>query len=450
MALTPGQLLGDKYRLSHALGEGGMGAVWAADDVHLGRSVAIKVLGPGVDEAVAHRRFLREARLAAQLRGPHVAQVFDVGLHEGQAFIVMEHLEGEDLERRLARGRLAPSAVATWMDGACAALAEAHQRGIVHRDIKPANLFFARAGGRETLKVLDFGIAMRREGSGRLTTEGTIIGTPLYMSPEQSQGLEVDHRSDLWSLAVVAYESLTGTQPFLGKTDWEALAAIAKRPVPDPSTLVPTLPSSLDELFRHALRREPAQRFQSAELFGRAFAAAARGEYPPPDVTADTTPMAIGPASTARRAITDVVAIDEGRPTRALPLRPLALVAGLGAVAALAYVAAPLGDERALLVSTRLVDNIELEREPRSAPPPAGPSASSAAPVAPSMVAPDPSRAPAPRAREATAPKLEAPRAAPSPAAPSPAAPSAAAPSTTAPSTTAPSPPPRPKNEFGI
>ncbi len=337
MGLEAGQLLAGKYRLLQLLGEGGMGCVWAAEDTQLGREVAVKVLSSGAREAVAQKRFMREARTAAQLHSPNVAQVFDFGVHLAHPFIVMERLHGEDLEQRGARGRLDSGAVAALMRGAGAALTEAHDNDIIHRDIKPANLFFAQVAGQEVVKVLDFGIAARGRDSGRLTAEGSIIGTPLYMSPEQSQGQPVDRRSDLWSLAVVAYEALTGEHPFVAGTDWESLAAIAKRPVKPPTTIVDGLPPTLDDFFQKALRRAPAERFQSADHLARAFSAAARGEALLAEGGA-TLPMA--PLHTTEnqalhkpRVDTDIVAVKGGRATTtvgrgsALALSALVLVA---------------------------------------------------------------------------------------------------------------------------
>jgi hypothetical protein len=313
MAAAAGDLLGSKYRLVQRIGAGGMGQVWLADHEALDREVAVKLIAPAEPSPVALRRFEREARLAGRLRSPHVAQLYDFGLHDGQPYLVMERLEGEDLHRRLERGPLSLEEVARLVDGVAMALAEAHEHGIIHRDIKPANVFFTRAGAREVVKVLDFGIAVSAGTAAALTGEGAIIGTPQYMSPEQSQGQPVDARSDLWSLAVVAYEALTGVQPFEGGNDWEALAAIAKRPVPPPSTLVAGLPEAVDEFFRRALRRQPSRRFPTALTFTTCFAAAARGDRLERVEASDTAPMQwpgdSGEGKPARD--TDVVAIAE-------------------------------------------------------------------------------------------------------------------------------------------
>jgi serine/threonine protein kinase len=387
MKLEAGQLLGGKFRLTFPLGAGGMGCVWAADDMQLGREVAVKLLTGSRDPAM-QKRFMREARTAAQLRSPHVAQVFDFGIDDAQPFIVMERLEGEDLEQRLGRGRLDAEAVATLIDGAGAALSEAHASGIVHRDIKPANLFFAKVGGREIVKVLDFGIATRRLNSGPLTAEGSIIGTPLYMSPEQSQGQPVDHRSDLWSLAVVAYEALTGEHPFAGNTDWESLAAIAKRPIKPPSELVGDLAPTVDEFFQKALRRTTAERFPTADRLATAFVGAVRGESVPDEdiATKDTVPSQFPPPEIVERAQsnTDVVAVGGERVTKPVSRASLAVVVVVLALAGVSWfgVSVSAGEaaqattgllpDRSVLIETAAVELANSTEPTEAAPVPSG------------------------------------------------------------------------------
>lgn len=307
-----------------------MGHVWMAEDLELERRVAIKMLA-SVDEPSARRRFVREAKVVASFRSTHCAQVFELGWEDDQPFIAMELLEGLDLEKKMTAGWLAPEAVMAVVDGCCAALEEAHHAGVVHRDIKPANIFLARIGEREVIKLLDFGIALRRSGTASLTGEGAIIGTPSYMSPEQSQGLKVDDRTDLWSLAVVAYEALTGQHPFDAPTDWETLAAIVKRPVPAPSSLRPGLAPSIDEFFLRALRRDPDRRFADAASFRAAFADAVAGRAPAAEAAPTTRITPVAAAETAELAIDDGTAVS-------LPLKPTnrrygALVAALAMMA---------------------------------------------------------------------------------------------------------------------
>ena len=416
MALTEGQQLGGLYRLKAPLGEGGMGCVWSATDERLDRTVAVKVLGGAVREPHAHKRFLREARIAAQLKSPNVAQVFGFGVHDQRPFIVMELLDGEDLDQRLCRGPLGVNDVAAVVDAACAALAEAHGCGVIHRDIKPANLFFAHIGDRQIVKVLDFGIATRRAGSGPLTAEGTIIGTPRYMSPEQSQGQSVDHRSDLWSVAVVAYEALVGEHPFAATTDWESLAAIVKRPIAPPTSLRSELPSTLDAFFQIALRRDPARRFQSAAALALAFAAAVRGEAPAQKAASpETVPNELSERIERQRVDTDVVAVGSGHVpiTRRSPL----FLVGLAAVAAIGiglWWGLQDAPTEVIRAHAGLVPSVTFDAEHAESAGRPGPAAvpAPATPVSAKAASEDKSkrsRTPRPRVRSKTAPPASAP-----------------------------------------
>ncbi|MEY2935810.1 MAG: hypothetical protein RL033_6559, partial [Pseudomonadota bacterium] len=198
-----------------------MGVVWRAEDLQLAAPVAVKLLhGRHAHHPELRARFEAEAAIGAQLRGPHVVQVFERGVDGPSAlpFIAMELLEGESLQERLARcGPLTPAELLRIVAQVARALTRAHALGIIHRDLKPANLFLVRDGETELAKVLDFGIAKRfADPAGRMrTVTGNLLGTPTYMSPEQITGSKrVDHRCDLWSLAVIAVECLTGRLPF--------------------------------------------------------------------------------------------------------------------------------------------------------------------------------------------------------------------------------------------
>jgi serine/threonine-protein kinase len=266
-----GTVLAGRYRVDRVIGRGGMGIVVQATHVELGHPVAIKLLQPGL----AHRgqvvqRFLREAQLASRLTSEHVARVIDLGtLDSGAPFMALEYLEGQDLSR-VPRSQWTIGGTVDLVLQACEALAEAHALGIVHRDIKLANLFVARrADGSPLLKVLDFGTS-KSVLCSPLTTVDTVLGTPMYMSPEQFQcSRAVDHRSDIWSLGIVLYRLLQGTPPF----DSDTFSGVAFKVVhePLPRLSVP-LPGGLDEVVHRCLEKDPARRFQDVAELAHALA----------------------------------------------------------------------------------------------------------------------------------------------------------------------------------
>jgi serine/threonine protein kinase len=235
-SVKPGDLLGDKYRVERVLGLGGMGVVVAATHTTLDQLVAIKVMLPeALADPDAAERLLREARAAGRLRSEHTVAVKDVGTFGDMPYIVMEHLEGTDLERAIHEGGPLPSRVAAdYLLQACLALAEAHGLGIVHRDLKPANLFLThRPDGRPLIKVLDFGISkMAHEATG-LTKTAVVMGSANYMSPEQIRSAKsADARSDIWSLGITLHELVTGHVPFDGESFLDVCVAIARDPAP--------------------------------------------------------------------------------------------------------------------------------------------------------------------------------------------------------------------------
>jgi serine/threonine-protein kinase len=253
-----------------------MGDVWLARNETLDIDVAVKLLRKEAEGPEAGSRFLREARAAARLGHPSIVRIFDFGIAEqGEPFIVMERLVGEDLATALQRrGRLpAIHAVRTLLPIAHA-LASAHAKGVIHRDLKPENVFLARGEGeRLEPKVVDFGVAkLDLPMELQLTKDGMLLGSPAYMSPEQSQGVGVDHRADIWSLAVVLYETIAGLRPFDGKTHNATLISIG-RDEPRPFT---ELSAGDDELWRivaKGLRKDRRQRWDSMRSFGEALAA---------------------------------------------------------------------------------------------------------------------------------------------------------------------------------
>jgi hypothetical protein len=268
-APQPGDVVAGKYQIERALGHGGMGIVFAARHLQLGHLVAIKVLRSS--DPTAAPRFLREAKICARFVSEHVPRVFDVGrLPNGAPYFAMEYLAGEDLARRMARGRLPLSVVRQLILKACAAVAEAHAAGILHRDLKPSNLFvLERPDGGLQLKVLDFGISKLVAVDTiatltDLTQPQAILGSPQYMSPEQIRGSKLlDARSDIWALGVILYELLTGVRPFAGATFSALLIAIATEEAPPPTTIVPDLPEGLEHIVVRCLQKEAALRFGS-------------------------------------------------------------------------------------------------------------------------------------------------------------------------------------------
>jgi len=296
--MQPGQQITQTLRLARLLGQGGMGSVWAADHLTLGTQVAVKFMSPAyVQNDSLVQRFRTEAMAAAQIKSPHVAQVFDHGfMANGTPYIVMELLEGEDLKRRIRReGSLPLSDVALVVSQACKALSRAHALGIVHRDIKPDNIFLQNLDGETFVKLLDFGIAkLGPDGGLGATTTGSMMGTPLYMSPEQLLSAKrVDHRSDLWSLAVVAYHAITGRVPFHGETVGSLSVAVHTGTFQLPSALRPDVPQALDAWFMRMLQRDPAARFGSAKEMADALEQAVHG------ASAMRMPMASQPGSAA-------------------------------------------------------------------------------------------------------------------------------------------------------
>jgi serine/threonine-protein kinase len=258
-----------KYRVERVIGRGGMGVVIAARHLHLERTVAIKFLLPEMTmQPDSVPRFIREARATVSIESEHVVRVLDVGATEqGVPYMVMEFLQGRNLSELLReRKRLAPHEAAGHVLQACEALVEAHRLGIVHRDLKPANLFLARqADGAETIKVLDFGISKLtgggQEGGLALTATTAVMGSPLYMSPEQMRSAaSVGPATDIWALGVILFELLSGQTPFNGTTLTEVLTQVLSCPTPSLGALCPELPEGLERVVARCLEKDPAAR----------------------------------------------------------------------------------------------------------------------------------------------------------------------------------------------
>ena len=260
-----------QYRIERVLGEGGMGVVYLAEDVRLGRTVALKALAPKfTGDAARRERLRREARAAASLSHPGIATVYALEEFDGQIFIAGEYVPGETLREELSRGPLSAMRTLETALGLARALAAAHDRGIVHRDLKPENI--VRTGSGD-VKILDFGLARFRDtpkSLAHLTDDGMILGTPAYMSPEQIRGTAVDGRSDLFSLGIVLYELVAGQHPFAGSDPASTIARILES---EPARLVdlppaahwnPTVLGELEDVLTTCLRKLPDQRYRSA------------------------------------------------------------------------------------------------------------------------------------------------------------------------------------------
>jgi serine/threonine-protein kinase len=302
-----GRTLDDRYTMLRLLGQGGMGAVYEARHAGTGRRVAVKViLGQAADDELV-RRFQREARAVGAVESEHIAQVFDTGRDRetGAPYIAMEFLEGEDVQALIERLGPLPVDLALRIGlQACLGLERAHEAGIVHRDIKPANLFLAKKqGGQRVIKVLDFGVAKVTDnslGNGGMTKSGALLGSPLYMSPEQARGNgAIDARSDVWSLGVSLYHALSGHRPNEHLTGLgELVLAICTTPVRWLQEIAPWVPPEVARVVHRALVIDPAGRTASAgEL-----AAALRAFLPGGEAIVEAMLVPLDPATRASRA----------------------------------------------------------------------------------------------------------------------------------------------------
>ncbi len=334
MAVKTG-LLPDRYTGAQPIGRGGMGEIYRATDTTLGRAVAIKVLDQryAEDEAV-RQRFTREALAVARLSGnPSIVTIYDVGEYRERPYIVMEYLAGGSLQERIKQGPVPPGQALEWLEQAAAALDAAHREGVIHRDVKPANLLLDR---HDRMHVADFGIASAA-GLDSLTQTGTVLGTASYLSPEQAKGERTTPASDLYSLAVVAFELLTGRRPFEGDSVAAEAAAHVTGEVPSVCEVNPEMPCELDPVFARALAKDPRRRYGSAAEF----VAALRASIDDAAGATSTLPVMVprpprGPGAPA---------YGRERPSWLVPLLGAILLALLGA--GLAYALTRGGDSSA-------------------------------------------------------------------------------------------------------
>jgi serine/threonine protein kinase/predicted ATPase len=268
------------YRVLKVLGQGGMGVVLLAEDTQLQRPVALKVIRPEIGQTLSNReRFLREARAMAQVRSDHVVTVYQVGQADDVCYLAMELLEGEPLDRWLEREVIAPLDEVLRIGREIAlALAAAHARELVHRDVKPANVWLEAPARR--VKLLDFGLARPQVGDARLTTTGMIVGTPLYMAPEQARDEPLDGRADLFSLGCLLYHLVTGRPPFQGNTTLAVLTALVTQTPPPASQFNPAIPPPLTDLLARLLAKDPSGRPGSAEAVAEELRAIERAGAP--------------------------------------------------------------------------------------------------------------------------------------------------------------------------
>jgi uncharacterized RDD family membrane protein YckC len=303
----------DHFTIDRELGRGGMGVVFLARDTSLDRDVAIKVIVPKRGDGTSMERFFREARAQAKLASPHVVRVFFIGRVGHGAYFAMEHIEGESLEAMLDRGeRLEPEAARLLMLDVARGLAEAHAAGFIHRDIKPSNLLIDKNG---QIKIADFGLAKPLTDQGSLTGDGVVLGTPMYMAPEQVKGTDLDHRADMYALGASFFNLLAGEPPYAG----DAVTMMAKHlqdPVPALRAKTPHVPVPLATIVERLMQKDREKRFGSyAELVAALEAAA---------------PGAVEPAGFALRAAAAMIDLGIGS----------AAVAFLGPLGAAAYLAA--------------------------------------------------------------------------------------------------------------
>jgi serine/threonine protein kinase len=406
-----GQVIANKYQVEGVIGEGGMGVVVSAWHMGLEQRVAIKLLLSHMrdQEGSALERFQREARAAARIRSEYVCRVLDTGaLEDGTPFLVMEYLEGADLaDELLRRGRFDVPEAVRYVREACLALIEAHQAGVIHRDLKPANLFLVqRQDGSRSIKVVDFGVSKSISRGGAphlsLTKTSALVGSPIYMSPEQlNSSKDVDGRTDIWALGTILYELLTGRTPFYGDTIPQLVNAVLNTEPVSFASLGITAPAGLEEVARRALSKQREARFANARELYDALGpytdapGSISGTQPAHKTPLPTRSMSL-PDSRAAAAVAQPTSVPEtGRKKGAqFALLALLLIAAAGVAALLSRPGPPVEETRVPSVPSAPL------REAGMLPAPSGPASEPAARAEPATAAApaDAPLAPAPSA----------------------------------------------------
>ncbi len=379
------------YVIVRVIGRGGMGIVYEGKHEALGKRVAIKTLiGSGAQSQDLIARFVREGKAVARITHPHVVDVFDVGVHEGTPYLVMEFLEGQDLAGMLeGRVPMRPDEIADLMIPVVSALASAHEAGVIHRDLKPENVFVARGkSGSLVPKLLDFGISKLEDGQAlQLTGTNAILGTPYYMSPEQAGSSKaVDHRSDVFSMGVILYQCATRQLPFKGESLFQLLGQILHTDPPPMRSIAETVPATFEAVVARAMQKDPAKRYQSASELGAAllpFATqrvqlAYEHELGDGSIATGETLAAVRVSEAQRTplpATSDVPTASASRKS------PLGLVVAIGAVALM------IGAAFALM-RAKPEENVHMAAPARETPR-SNPRRTPAAPVAPAAVMPE-------------------------------------------------------------
>jgi eukaryotic-like serine/threonine-protein kinase len=286
-----------RYAIQSELGRGAMGVVYKATDTALERTVAVKTVNMALERDGAEKyeaRFYQEARAAGSLNHPNIVTVYDVGKEGNVAYMAMEFIEGQELRSLLAEGRALPVSQAVSIAAQVAeGLAYAHQHGVVHRDIKPANIMVLTDG---PVKITDFGIARMRASNDELTQSGMMLGSPKYMSPEQVIGKRADHRSDIFSLGVIVYETLTGSAPFSGENVTALMYQIVNFAPPAPSAVNPAVPELLNFIVAKMLAKPLEERYQSAQDLANDLRNCERQIASPAAITQPLRPLGVGAA----------------------------------------------------------------------------------------------------------------------------------------------------------